>query len=63
MAKHKRAKDDVWDAVVAEWYPDGISERLRRKTQATVKAFREQGITAERVPLIADVDRTEILRT
>jgi hypothetical protein len=49
----KRNKDDVWDAVVAEWYPGGLPERLRRKTQATVKAFRDQGITAEQIPLIA----------
>ncbi len=50
----KRKKDDVWDAVVAEWYPDGMPDRLRRKTQATVKAFRDQGITAEQIPLIAE---------
>ncbi|KKK65296.1 hypothetical protein LCGC14_2975570 [marine sediment metagenome] len=52
MAKRKR--DDVWDAVVAEWYPGGMPERLRRKTQATVKAFRDQGVTAEGIPLIAE---------
>ncbi len=52
MAKRKR--DDVWDAVVAEWYPGGVPERLLGKVRAAAKCFRDQGITSEQVPLIAE---------
>ncbi len=52
MAKRKR--DDVWDAVVAEWYPGGVPERLRSKIRAVVKTFRDQNIVGELVPLIAE---------
>lgn len=50
----KRKKDDVWDAVTAEWYPGGVPDRLRKKVQATVKCFRDQSITGEQIPLIAE---------
>lgn len=52
MAKRKR--DDVWDAVAAEWYPGGVPDRLLGKVRSAVKCFRDQGITGEQVPLIAE---------
>lgn len=45
--------DEVWDAVVAAWYPRGVPTRKdqRTKINGAVKDLREQGATGEEIAL------------
>jgi hypothetical protein len=54
MAK-KGQTDDVWEAVLAQWYPGGVPARanspVRREVNGAVEDLRGQGVTGEQIEL------------
>lgn len=46
-----RPRDPIWDAFAAEFWPEGIPEITRKHVGLLVKTLKEQGATAEEIPI------------